>query len=105
MSVQAALRGLEDTMKQKRHTPEQIVGHLRDAEVMESEGKTITQICKKIGVSEQTYHRWRRAYGSSSVDQVRKLELLEHENAELKKRLADQLLENKVLKDVAEGSF
>jgi transposase-like protein len=92
-------------MKRKRHTPEQIVGHLRDAEAMESEGKTIAQICKKLGVSEQTYHRWRRDYGSSSTDQVRRLKLLERENSELKKLLADQLLENKVLKDVAEGNF
>ena len=92
-------------MKRKRHSAEQIIGHLRDAEVMEAEGKTIAQIVKKLGVSEQTYHRWRREYGSSSVDQVRKLKQLEHENAELKKLLADQLLENKVLKDVAEGNF
>lgn len=92
-------------MKRKRHTPEQIVGHLRNAEAMESEGRTIEQICKKLGVSEQTYHRWRRDYGSTSTDQVRRLKQLERENTELKKLLADQLLENKVLKDVAEGNF
>lgn len=92
-------------MKRKRHTPEQIVGHLRDAEAMESAGKTIAQICKTLGVSEQTYHRWRRDYGSSSTDQVRRLKHLERENGELKKLLAEQLLENRVLKDVAEGNF
>lgn len=92
-------------MKRKRHNPEQIVGHLRDAEVMASEGKSTAQICKKLGVSEQTFHRWRREYGSSSVEQVRRLKQLEVENTELKKLLADQLLENKVLKDVAEGNF
>ena len=92
-------------MKRKRHTPEQVVGHLRDAEAMESEGKTVTQICKKLGVSEQTFHRWRRDYGGSSTGQVRRLKHLERENSELKKLLADQLLENKVLKDVAEGNF
>jgi len=92
-------------MKRKRHTPEQIVGHLRDAEAMESDGKSLVQICKKLGVSEQTYHRWRRDYGSSSTDQIRRLKHLERENSELKKLLADQLLENKVLKDVAEGNF
>ena len=70
---------------------------------MESEGKSVAQICKKLGVSEQTYHRWRR--GSSSTDQVRRLKILERENGELKKLLADQLLENKILKDVAEGNF
>ena len=92
-------------MKRKRHPPEQIVGNLRDAELMESEGKSVVQICKKLGVSEQTYHRWRRGYGRSSTDQVRRLKLLERENGELKKLLADQLLENKILKDVAEGNF
>jgi putative transposase len=92
-------------MKRKRHTPEQVVGHLRDAETMASEGLGIAEICKKLGVSEQTYHRWKRAYGSSSTDQVRRLKLLERENTELKELLADQLLENKVLKDVAEGNF
>ncbi len=68
-------------------------------------GRAIAQIGKKLGVSEQTYHRWRRAYGSSSTDQVRRLAQLERENSELKKLLADQLLENKVLNDVAEGNF
>lgn len=92
-------------MKRKRHSPEQIVGHLRDAETMVSGGKTIAQVCKKLGVSEQTYHRWKREYGSSSTDQVRRLKLLERENVELKMLLADQLLENKILKDVAEGNF
>ena len=92
-------------MKRKRHTPEQIVGHLRDAELMESEGKSVAQICKKLGVSEQTYHRWRRAYGSSSTDQVRRLKVLERENVELKKIVAEQTLDIRVLKDVAEGNF
>ena len=91
-------------MKRKRHTPEQIVGHLHDAEATESDGKSLVQICKKLGVSEQTCHRWRRDYGSSPTDQVRRLKHLERENSELKKLLADQLLENKVPKDVAEGN-
>jgi putative transposase len=92
-------------MKRKRHTPEQIVGHLHDAEAMASEGKSLVQICKKLGVSEQTLHRWKRDFDGSSTDQVRRLKQLERENDELKKLLADQLLENKVSKDVAEGNF
>ncbi len=92
-------------MKRKRHSAEQIVGLLRDAETMTSDGKTIAQVCKKLGVSEQTYHRWKREYGSSSTEQVKRLKQLERENVELKKLLADQLLENKILKDVAEGNF
>jgi putative transposase len=105
MRVLTAGRPGGRAMKRKRHTPEQIVGHLRDAEAMGSSGKNVTQICKKLGVSEQTYHRWRRDYGSTSTDQVRRLKHLERENSELKQLLADQLLENKVLKDVAEGNF
>ena len=92
-------------MKRKRHSPEQIVRYLRDAETMSSEGKTIAQICKKLGVSEQTFHRWKRDFGSSSTEHVRRLKQLERENVDLKKLLADQLLENKILKDVAEGNF
>jgi len=92
-------------MKRERHSPEQIVGYLRDAETMSSEGKTIAQICKKLEVSEQTFHRWKRDFGSSSTENVRRLKQLERENVELKKLLADQLLENKILKDVAEGNF
>ena len=92
-------------MKRKQHSAEQIVGHLRDAETMVSDGKTIALVCKKLGVSEQTYHRWKREYGSSSTEHVRRLKYLERENLELKKLLADQLLENKILKDVAEGNF
>ena len=92
-------------MERTRHTPEQVVGHLRAAETLASGGQSVAQICKKLGVSEQTYHRWKRAYGSSSTDQVRRLKHLERENQELKKLLADQLLENRVLKDVAEGNF
>jgi putative transposase len=72
---------------------------------MESSGQSVAQICKKLGVCEQTYHRWRRDYGSTSTDQVRRLNHPERENSELKKLLTDQLLENKVLKDGAEGNF
>jgi putative transposase len=72
---------------------------------MASEGKNLAQICKKIGVSEQTFHRWKRDFDGSSTDQVRRLKQLERENHELKKLLADQLLENKVSKDVAERNF
>ncbi len=72
---------------------------------MESEGKSVAQICKKLSVSEQTYHRWRRAYGSSSTDQVRRLKVLERENGELKKLLAEQALDNAILKEAASGNF
>jgi putative transposase len=105
MRVLAAREGQEDDMKRKRHTPEQIVGHLREAEKLLAEGKTITQVIKKLGVTEQTYYRWKRDYAGASTDQMKKLRLLERENSELKKIVAEQTLDIRVLKDVAEGNF
>ena len=92
-------------MKRKRHTPEQIVGHLREAEKLLVEGKTISQVIKKLGVTEQTYYRWKRDYSGASTDQMKKLRQLERENSELKKIVAEQTLDIRVLKDVAEGNF
>ena len=92
-------------MKRKRHTPEQIVGHLREAEKLLSEGKTIVQVIKKLGVTKQTYYRWKRDYAGASTDQMKKLRQLERENSELKKIVAEQTLDIRVLKDVAEGNF
>jgi transposase-like protein len=92
-------------MKRKRHSPEQIVKHLREAERMLGEGKTVTQVCKRIGVTEVTYYRWRREYEGASRDTVKRLKELEKENGQLKRLLADQVVENRVLKDIAEGNF
>jgi transposase-like protein len=92
-------------MKRKRHSPEQIVKHLRDAEQMLGAGKTIAQTCKKLGVTEVTYYRWRREYDGADRNQVKRLKELEKENAQLKRLLADQVVENRVLKDIAEGKF
>jgi transposase-like protein len=92
-------------MKRKRHSPEQIVKQLRDAEQMLGTGKTVAQVCKKLGVTEVTYYRWRREYDGADRNQVKRLKELEKENAQLKRLLADQVVENRVLKDVAEGKF
>jgi len=92
-------------MKRKRHSPEQIVKHLREAERMLGEGKTVTQVCKRIGVTEVTYYRWRREYEGASRDTVKRLKEREKENGQLKRLLADQVVENRVLKDIAEGNF
>ena len=92
-------------MKRKRHSPEQIVKHLRNAEVLLGEGKTIAQVCKALGVTEVTYYRWKREYEGATRDQVKRLKELEKENAQLKRLLADQVVENRVLKDIAEGNF
>ena len=92
-------------MARKRHTPEQILAKLRDAEVMLSEGKTTADVAKKLEVSEQTFHRWRNQYGGMKGPEMKRLKELERENARLKRLVADQALDNAILKDLAEGNF
>jgi transposase-like protein len=92
-------------MPRKGFTPEQIINRLRTAEVELSQGKTVAQVCKKIGVTEQTYYRWRKEYGGMRTEQVKHLKELEKENARLKKLVADLSLDNEILKEVASGNF
>jgi len=92
-------------MPRKRHTPEQIINKRWQAEVELSEGKTVPQACKKIGVAEQTYYRWRHEYGGMRTEQVKRLKELEKENAQLKKLVADLSLDNQVLNEAASGKF
>ena len=87
-------------MPRKRYTPEQIINKLREAEVLLSQGQTVAQASKKLGVSDQTYYRWRREFGGMRTSQVRKLKDLEKENARLKKLVADLSLDNAILKEV-----
>ena len=92
-------------MPRKGFTPEQIINRLRTAEVELSQGKTVAQVCKKIGITEQTYYRWRKEYGGMRTEQVKRLKDLEKENARLKKLVADLSLNNEILKEVASGNF
>jgi len=92
-------------MARKRYSAEQIVSKLRAAEVALSKGQTTPQVCKKLGISEQTYYRWRREYGGLRVDQAKRLKQLERENARLKKLVADQAVDISILKQVSEGNF
>ncbi len=92
-------------MKRKRRTPEQVVKDLRVADAMLGQGKTVAQVCKRLGVTEVTYYRWRREYDGATRDVVKRLKELQKENQQLKRLVADQALENRVLKDVAEGNF
>ncbi len=92
-------------MPRKGFTPEQIINRLRTAEVELSQGKTVAQGCKKIGVTEQTYYRWRKEYGGMRTEQVKRLKDLEKENARLKKLVANLSLDNEILKEVASGNF
>lgn len=89
----------------KRLSPEQIVARLRDAEKMQAQGATIPQVCKKLGVSEQTFYRWRTKYGALKEDEAHRLKALEQENARLKKIVAEQALDISMLKEVARGNF
>jgi transposase-like protein len=92
-------------MGQRRHRPEQIIHKLREAEVELGKGATVAQAAKKIGVTEHTYYRWRAEYGGMRVDQAKRLKALDKENARLKKLVADQALDNAILKEAASGNF
>jgi putative transposase len=92
-------------MTKKGYTPEQIINKLREAEILLGQGNSIGEASRKIGVTEQTYYRWRKEYGGMRVEQAKKLKELEKENARLKKLVADLSLDNAILKEVAEGNF
>ncbi len=92
-------------MARKKYTVEQIINHLREAEVLLAQGQTVGEICRQIGVSEQSYYRWRREYGGLKLDQARRLKELERENARLKRAVADLTLEKLVLKEATEGNW
>ena len=91
--------------KRKRYGAEEIFGKLREAEVGLAQGQSVAQVVRKLGVSEQTYYRWRREYGGMKVDQAKRLKELERENAQLKKIVADQALDNSMLRELSRGNF
>jgi transposase-like protein len=92
-------------MKRKRHTPEQVIAKLKEADAMLGQGQSIAQVCQKLEVSEQTFHRWRNQYGGMKAKEAKRLKELEQENARLKKLLADAELDKAMLKEVVEGNF
>jgi putative transposase len=92
-------------VKRRRHTPEQVIRKLREAERLLGEGKTIPEAAKELGISEQTYHRWRNQYGGMKGDDVKRLKELERENATLKRIVADKELEVVALKEIAKGNW
>ena len=91
-------------MVKKGYTPEQIINKLREVEVLLSQGSTVGEASRKLGVTEQTYYRWRREYGGMRVEQARRLQALEKENGRLKKLVADVSLDNAILKEAARGN-
>ena len=92
-------------MSRKRYTPEQIIGHLREAEVLLSQGMKTGEVCRRIGISEQTYYRWRREYGGLKVSQARRLKELEKENMRLRRAVSDLTLDKLILKEASEGNW
>ena len=92
-------------MPSKRYTPEQIIGKLREAEVLLAKGYTISQVAKQLEVTDHTYYRWRSEYGGMRVDQAKRLKELEVENTRLKKIVANQALDISILKEAASGNF
>ena len=92
-------------MKAKRHTPEQVIRKLREAEALQNEGKSVAEVARALGVSEQTFARWRNQYGGMKAGDAKRLKELESENATLKRLVADKELENLALKEVAEGKW
>jgi putative transposase len=86
-------------MSRKRFTPEQIIGILREADVKLSQGRSVEQLCRELGITEQTYYRWRREYGGMKVTQARRLK-----NTRLKKAVADLTLDKLILKEALEGN-
>lgn len=92
-------------MAKRKYTSEEIIHKLREADVVLGQGKSIAEACKQLGITDQTYFRWRKAYGGLKVDQAKRLKELEAENTRLKKAVAELTIDKLILKEVAEGKF
>jgi putative transposase len=92
-------------MSRKRFAAEQIIGLLREAEVRLSQGRTVGQACREMGITEQTYYRWRKEYGGMKTVQVKRLKDLERENGYLRKAVAELTLDKQILKEALEGNY
>jgi len=92
-------------MSKKRFSAEQVINKLREAEVLQAKGQSIVEACRQMGITEQTYYRWRKEYGGLRVDQAKRLKQLEQENSRLKKVVADLTVDNAILKEASRGNF
>jgi len=92
-------------MKRKRHSPEQVIAKLREAEALLGGGSSIGQVCQKLEVGEATFHRWRQQYGGMKASDAKRLKELEQENARLKRAVADLTLDKTLLKEALSGKF
>ena len=89
----------------RKHRPEEIIGKLREAEIVLAQGGVVADACRRIGVTEQTYYRWRREYGGLKTDQARRMKELEKENALLRRAVSDLTLDKLILQEAAKGNF
>jgi|TARA_B100001964_G_C14082933_1_gene531186 transposase-like protein len=92
-------------MRKKKSKVEEIIGNLREAEVELSRGQTVVQVSKKLGITEQTYYRWRKEYGGLRIDQAKRLKTLEQENTRLRRAVSDLTLDKLILQEAARGNF
>ena len=92
-------------MAQRKHTPEQVINKLREAEVAIAAGNTVAESARRIGVAQQTFYRWRTEYGGLRIDQLRRLKHLESENSRFRRAVADLTVDNQILREAAEGNF
>ena len=100
------LKGREDhAMKRKQYSPEQIVKLLREVEAGQAQGQSVEEVCRRLGIADSSYHRWKNQYGGMKADEVRRLKDLEKENERLKQLVAELTLDNKILKEAARGNW
>ena len=92
-------------MKRKRHSAEQVIAKLREADALLNGGAGVEQVCKQLEISPATYHKWRNQFGGMKADEMKRLKELEKENAQLKRLVANQALDISILKEVAKGNF
>jgi putative transposase len=92
-------------MGKQRHTAEQIISKLREAEVLQAKGMPMEEVMRQLGVSDATYYKWRKEYGGLRIDQAKRLKELEQENSRLRKVVADLTIDNSILKEASRGNF
>jgi transposase-like protein len=92
-------------MARKKHTAEEIITKLREADVLLARGQSMVEVCRQLAISDQTYYKWRKEYGGMHVDQAKRLKELEKENGRLRRAIADLTIDNAILKEVSRGNF
>ena len=98
------MKGVFD-MARKKHTAEEIITKLREADVLLARGQSMLEVCRQLAISDQTYYKWRKEYGGMHVDQAKRLKQLEQENNRLRRAIADLTIDNAILKEVSRGNF